>query len=139
MIRLYLDDVRTPFDEGWTVVRNYKEFVTAIEEFGVPDLVSFDHDLAEEHMKDYFLHQYNGEKFIDYDSFKIETGRECVEYLINYCIRKNKPLKEVTVHSANELGSENIQAIVKQFQRYCGQEENCIRTFYPIQYVNDFK
>jgi len=27
--RLYLDDVRTPVDEDWIVVRNYDEFVTA--------------------------------------------------------------------------------------------------------------
>ena len=56
---LYLDDQRTPTEtipgyHPWNVVRNYEEFTKWIIENGIPDLVSFDHDLAEEHINDYF-------------------------------------------------------------------------------------
>ena len=47
--KLYLDDVRIPQTEGWEIVRNYDDFVKWIEENGLPDIVSFDHDLAEVH------------------------------------------------------------------------------------------
>ena len=65
MKKLFLDDVRVPFDcakymrpddlkymyedEEWDIVRTYNDFVGYIEHFGVPDLISFDHDLADEH------------------------------------------------------------------------------------------
>lgn len=53
---LFLDDIRTPnavysspYDGGWTIVRGYEEFVNAIQKYGVPDIISFDHDLEIEH------------------------------------------------------------------------------------------
>ena len=64
---LFLDDIRNPSDvgnyiraslaelfskENWIIVRNYKEFCNYIEKKGVPNVVSFDHDLADEHYRD---------------------------------------------------------------------------------------
>jgi hypothetical protein len=46
---LYLDDERTPFDSRIDVVRNFDGFVAYITTKGVPDLISFDHDLSSEH------------------------------------------------------------------------------------------
>ena len=56
-VSLYLDDLRTPTEtlpgyHPWNVVRNYDEFKEWILRNGVPDLISFDHDLGEEHMND---------------------------------------------------------------------------------------
>ena len=53
----YLDDTRTPTEtipgyKPWDVVRNYNEFTEYILKNGIPDLISFDHDLGEEHMND---------------------------------------------------------------------------------------
>jgi hypothetical protein len=48
MKKLYLDDIRTPKTKGWDIVRSYDEFVKWIEENGLPDKLSFDHDLGEE-------------------------------------------------------------------------------------------
>ncbi len=50
---LYLDDVRTPTStlDGygpWQVVRSYDEFVHWIQTNGIPDMISFDQDLADE-------------------------------------------------------------------------------------------
>jgi len=49
MKKLYLDDVRCPKTEGWDIVRTYDDFVSWITKNGLPDEVSFDHDLAEIH------------------------------------------------------------------------------------------
>ena len=48
----YLWDIRKPLIEvsgipefKWEIVRSYEEFVKYIEQFGIPDVVSFDNDL----------------------------------------------------------------------------------------------
>ena len=37
--KVYLDDVRTPTNEGWTVVRSYDEFVTKVSEIGLLNIL----------------------------------------------------------------------------------------------------
>lgn len=61
MKKLYLDDYRYPKlsfdytnnsiynDKDWDIVTNYDEFVNYIQKNGLPNLISFDHDLAGEH------------------------------------------------------------------------------------------
>ena len=59
---LFLDDVRNPkdccqympdakfyFNSEFVIVRNYDEFVNFIRKNGLPNIISFDHDLADEH------------------------------------------------------------------------------------------
>lgn len=60
---LFLDDIRLPIDclafikrskidtqiylnDTWEIVRSYDEFVAWIERHGLPDFISFDHDLG---------------------------------------------------------------------------------------------
>lgn len=76
--RLFLDDIRNPKDcvdhmrsrigkwnavylEQWEIARNYEEFVNLIKSKGIPNIVSFDHDLAKEHYapKDKWDGSYN--------------------------------------------------------------------------------
>lgn len=38
--RIYLDDVRTPIDSTWIVVRNYDEFVKKVEELGLETIAT---------------------------------------------------------------------------------------------------
>ena len=33
--KIYLDDVRTPIQSDWVVVRNYDEFVEKVDEIGL--------------------------------------------------------------------------------------------------------
>ena len=44
MIKIYLDDVRTPVEAGWTVVRYYDQFVSTIQYIGLEniELISLD-------------------------------------------------------------------------------------------------
>lgn len=110
---LYLDDFREPeqsFDHfhnqlyllSWVIVRNYDEFVKTIEECGVPEMISFDHDLADEH--------YESQQ--EYGEYKEKTGYHCAKWFINYCIDNNKELPtEVLIHSMNPAGSLNIKSL----------------------------
>ena len=49
MKKIYLDDVRTPVDNDWIVVRSYDEFVEKVNEIGLEniELISLDHDLGD--------------------------------------------------------------------------------------------
>ena len=54
--RIYLDDVRTPVDQDWVVVRSYDEFVAAVKDIGLSNIetVSLDHDLGDSAMHEYY-------------------------------------------------------------------------------------
>ena len=109
-MNLYLDDLRVPSmsnSEGrglgvayaptdkWVIVRDYFEFVDFIEDnFDDINIVSFDHDLA--CFKD-------GREY---------TGKDAVNFLIDYCIDNNKKFPNWFVHSDNSAGKNNIISVV---------------------------
>jgi hypothetical protein len=140
---LYLDDVRTPTDtlpgyHPWDVVRNYDEFVAYIEKNGVPDMISFDHDLADEHMQDYY--QQVGEKGYQdpsYDTFKEMTGLNCADWLITYCQQNKVDLKKCCVHSHNPVGAVNIQNLINGYKKFLGQDQDCFLMKHPHTVVNN--
>lgn len=136
---LYLDDQRTPTEtlpdyHPWNVVRNYDEFEEWIVRNGVPDLVSFDHDLAEEHIDDYFRQfQQQGFQNPDYTNYKEKTGLDCANFLVEYCQKMDVPLKRCCVHSANPVGAKNIQSFINGFNRHMDWEETCYIGKFPFK------
>jgi hypothetical protein len=104
---LYLDDMRVPGIPTMGLVKNYDEFVAYIKANGVPDLISFDHDLSIEH---YPLFENNPGMTIPYDSYREKTGLHCARYLIE----NQLPVKYWNVHSMNVTGSDNIRAEMRQ-------------------------
>lgn len=137
--RLFLDDYRIPMDcakymytrlghdnyghknfeylKDWVIVRNYPEFVAWITKNGLPDLISFDHDLADGHyhknMQEGILN-YNTEDFND-DYNK--TGFHCAKWLVDYCCDHRIPSPRFFVHSMNPVGTENIQSLLDNFNK----------------------
>jgi ASC-1-like (ASCH) protein len=101
-------------NDNWIVVRNYDDFVKTIEEKGLPDVVSFDHDLHEEHIKHYYsVTEKTG--IIEYGNLKVKTGKHCAEYFV----QKYKELcptyiPHVYVHSANQWGAQEIRKVLKE-------------------------
>ena len=96
MKKLYLDDLRvTP--EGFDRVYNYTDFVEYITQNGLPNFISFDHDLGED-----------------------ESGYDCAKYLVEYCIEHNLPLPKFSVHSQNPVGKENIERLLNNFKSLLG-------------------
>lgn len=140
---LYLDDVRTPTEnipgyKPWNVVRNYDEFEKWIVENGVPDLVSFDHDLAEEHMNDYYKQLLdNGFQHPNYGQYKEKSGLDCARFLVEYCQKMNTPLKQCAVHSHNPVGATNIQSFINGFHKHMDQPETCYLGKVPFTVENN--
>jgi hypothetical protein len=107
---LFLDDERVPYQavllfpeaelffqtREWVVARNYPEFAAALDQLGIPDAVSFDHDLG------------------DVDA---STGLECAEYLVEKCMNEDAPLPAYFVHSANPAGRLNIQSYLSSYEK----------------------
>lgn len=133
--RLFLDDYRVPLDcvsymhrhigarnpdylESWTIVRNFESFCMNIEKSGVPDLISFDHDLADEHYADQSIWD-NKEAYENLsENFKEKTGLDCAKWLVEYCIENNCKIPDYYVHSMNPVGAENIKNYLEHFKKH---------------------
>jgi hypothetical protein len=135
MKKLFLDDIRIPKDaiglipsalnqfyweNDWSVVRNYNEFCNYIEKNGLPDFISFDHDLADFH---YDI------KLDDYDSMSEEdmimkfgsiekNGFDCAKWLVDCCLENSLLLPDFIVHSANPVGKQNIQSYLYNAKKH---------------------
>ena len=139
---LFLDDIRDPSDPftytqnhkyvdlSWVVVRNYPEFVDEISQRYIkgelPELISFDHDLAGDPYQEMMTPSYN--------EFGERTGYHCAKWLIDFCIDTDTKLPEYLVHSMNPAGKENILSLLKSFEcDYCGgqgyHKMSCQRNF----------
>ena len=130
---LFLDDFRSVSDAhnylpipeyallDWIVVRNYYAFISVIQGKGIPEIVSFDHDLADIHYK---------EQNFDYDAPDYEkTGYHCAKWLIDYCIDNELELpKRIIIHSMNPYGSRNIKSLFDTYNKIYGKESQDIPT-----------
>lgn len=89
---VFVDDERLPKDitwihlprVSWLVVRSYERFVQVIDANGLPDLISFDHDLGVG-----------------------KSGYDCAKYLENLILAQGR-IPEFYVHSMNPIGRQNI-------------------------------
>jgi len=109
---LFLDDFRNPNDafnymkfpiynnEKWEIVRNYKEFCKWLSVNGLPDVISFDHDLND---------FYKGEEF---------TGLSCAQFLVTYCEVNELKLPEIYIHSQNPIGKQRIESYLKSYKKF---------------------
>lgn len=120
-INLFLDDdfkrspnklswIELPLVE-WTIVRNYKDFVKAVESNDI-NMVSFDHDLEDTAYQE-FHRMNNSDKKINYDNIVEKTGLHCAEFLARYCIEYNIPLPPYYIHTLNPVGAMNIFSVLE--------------------------
>lgn len=113
MTILWLDDIRNPFSGLWgdyilkslnwtwfpkgvriVWTKTFEGFKDVIEsEF--PDIIFFDHDLGQE-----------------------ETGKDCANWLIEYCMDNGKKLPRYLSQSSNPVGKENILSVLHQYSVY---------------------
>jgi len=125
---LYLDDCRTPQPFpffNWVIVRSYSAFVSYIRAQGVPPFISFDHDLADEHVA---IGASLDWKDFDYELCTEATGYDAAKYLADYCLDTDTIMPHFTVHSANPAGAENILHLLNNLQKEQGQTANGYRT-----------
>ena len=127
-LRLYLDDIRTPVDDDWIVVRNYDEFVAQIKLNGLGnfEVISLDHDLGEGAMVEYYTNVKNN-YMLDYNNIEERTGMDCCRYLVSDSMNEKIPLPQIYVHSANPIGSANMMGYINNYLMNCRLPQTCVR------------
>jgi len=77
----------------WEIVNSYNDFINWIEQNGLPDLISFDHDLEEARKR----------------------GIDAAKWLVNYCMEKDLALPQYIIPFMNPVGAENIKALFENY------------------------
>lgn len=125
---LFLDDERIPQKVTWVdlplvewiIVRNYNQFIDIIQKNGLPEAISFDHDLADEHYIEYTIaHDPNSptKGNINYNKFREKSGYDCARWLAQYCVDNLTPIPYYYVHTMNPIGGQNIISILESAKR----------------------
>lgn len=127
MIRIYLDDIRTPVDKDWVVVRSYDEFVDKVNEIGLENIetISLDHDLGISAMMEWHTNVYNNYT-LDYNNIEEKTGYDAAKWLVEQWM-DGKPICNVFTHSANAIGSANILGYINNYRHINKLPQNCVR------------
>jgi hypothetical protein len=125
--RIYLDDVRTPIDPTWVVVRNYDEFIETVNKIGLGnvDVISLDHDLGDSAMEEWHKNVYYNFQ-LNYDNITEKTGYDCAKWLVEQWM-DGKPVVDVYTHSANAIGSANIMGYINNYRHITRLPQNCVR------------
>jgi hypothetical protein len=101
---LFLDDERDPprDDHTWEVVRTFEAATSLISQRGLPDFISFDHDLGE-----------------NPDGTVRRSGADVAHWIADYVLDNNLKLDRFTwyVHSQNPIGVRNIDEYLKNLVR----------------------
>ena len=137
MKKLFLDDIRIPKDaiglvpsimnqmywnDDWDLVTNYSEFCNHIQSNGLPEFISFDHDLSDEHYNDLFSDKNwikdDNDITLKYDEYSEKTGYECAKWLVDWCLENEKQLPNFIVHSANPVGKKNIESYLNNAKKH---------------------
>ena len=125
--RIYLDDVRTPVEDGWVVVRNYDGFVQKVNSLGLENihLISLDHDLGDSAMQEWHYGVVKNYS-INYDNITEKTGYDAAKWLVNQWLN-GKPVVTVLTHSANAVGAANIMGYINNYLHLNRLPQDCIR------------
>jgi len=117
MKKLYLDDIRTPLDENWDVVRSYNEFVSKINEVGLDyyGIISLDHDLGDV-----------------YGEHEEKNGYHCAYFLVYKSIDDNIDLPQIYTHSDNVTGVTNIIKLINNYYKSSKSEYTCYKVKIPF-------
>lgn len=137
---LYLDDNRIPDDARFDIVRNLSEFTKYIREYvseksKLPDMISFDHDLADEHMK-YYFDNPKGAK-IEYLAFREYTGMHCAKWLTEFAEENKLVINKTCVHSHNPVGANNIQHWINLHHKRFDEKQDCFLHKWPHKYIEN--
>lgn len=112
---LFVDDLRNVVDvydvicvDRFKVVRDVDEAKTWIQCNGIPEFISFDHDLADDD------HRTTGYALAKWIVDEVLDGH--LEFPANF---------KYQVHSANPVGRANIAGLLDNFLRFCLKDAEC--------------
>lgn len=130
---LFLDDERQLFDvkwvqlpwhHKWLIARNYGEFVDLVMDLGLPEFVSFDHDLADFHYKIGSLENESGQRAnlinMNFNYGSEKTGFDAMKWLVGYCSVHEKKFPPYAIHSLNGVAAERMETYIKQAKEHLG-------------------
>ena len=99
---IWLDDLRDPKDyidcesDNVLWIKDGEEFMRHLTEYGLPDLIDFDHDLGE----------------------GSPDGYECAKKVVEYCLEHGKKRPQWRIHSANPVGRNNMESIFSSYEKW---------------------
>jgi hypothetical protein len=99
-VHLYLEGVDIYKTKEWVIVRNYKDFTELIQKSGMPNIISFDHDLG------------------DFSENDEKTGYDCAKWLVDFCIDFKFNLPNFLVHTQNTTGAKDIQKYLENAKKH---------------------
>ena len=88
--KAFYDDLMSKYDINFIWVKNFNEFTDFILNKGLPQFISFDHDLGA----------------------GLPKGLDCAKWLIEYCKKTGSKLPMFYVHSANPNGQREINNLL---------------------------
>jgi hypothetical protein len=101
ILKLYLDDIRTPKNDDFIIVRSFQEAIKFVQENGIPNYISFDHDLGCDDSDNIYPSGYDFAKWL-------------IEMDLDNLYKFPEDFK-FNVHSANPIGKRNIEGILNKY------------------------
>jgi len=99
--KLFLDDIRPLPNDSFDLARSYDEAILYVKKFGIPNFISFDHDLG-----------------VDLEEKLVPTGYDFTKWLVEMDMDKKYLFPrdfDFIVHSANPVGKENIKIYLNNY------------------------
>jgi len=107
--RMYIDDTRIPLGEYDFVVRNYNEAIEIIKQYGVPNFISFNHNLD-----------------VDKKETFLKSGYDLAKWLIKSDVNNTVKIPKdfnFKIHSQNSLDKQNIIYLLNEYLLSSGIKE----------------
>ena len=129
---LWLDDIRDPFTDNWirdyaprfidrssdiVWVKSYDEFTKWIKANGMPEMISFDHDLGEDVARAKVVKGLS-KRQARMQKRETLSGFDCTKWLVDYCLDNDIKLTRWAVHSANPVGAKNISSLLINLEKH---------------------
>ena len=114
-MNIFLDDIRIPLSDDWTIVKNYTQFVELFNTITLDDsvLISLDHDLGE--------------------TVNEKTGYDVAKWLVELSIFTKKDLPLIQCHSANPVGADNIINFINSYLRHQHKPQTCRKALVELK------
>lgn len=105
--KLFIDDERFPPNDGeeWIIARSFYDVGNILYEKGMPEFISFDHDLGEKQKTGYDIAKYLCDLDMDFGVSPDHLSNK-------YSLPDNF---DFYVHSQNPIGAENIRKYLNNY------------------------
>ena len=133
---LFLDDTRNPpehISKVFDTVRCHDEFTDWVETYGIPHLVSFDHDLHPEHIAFFFERGgFRNPPDPSHEIFHNPTGYDSAKWLADRCVESGRYPEYVIVHSCNPKGGDRIYGLFTGLTESRNTHTTCRKTRWGV-------